>query len=462
VVAFGLVLPFVLAYLYVGLCLDRISRRTGTGRRWWAWVPPLNVLLPFRVAGRSTLWGLTFLLPPLNLATWTLVWAEVCARLQRPRKMAFAMLVPAVNLALLGTLAGLDPSRVSLALGLLACSIPVAGVSHAARHRARVEAQVRSLKHPDPRVRRAAASALAPAGEAVGVQALAESLKDPDPGVRAEAARALGQSGPAAAPAVPTLVAALADESDAVRGQAARALGAITREPAVPADLAVPALLQGAKGWADAPMPDVGLIDVLARMGPSAGPSLVAGLQDSDAGVRWHAAAALMRLGHAASAAAPALLAAMDDAQWTVRNAAGRALEEVVSKSDVPALAGALIAGSAETRYHVARALARVGPGAAAAVPTLGRALADPDWEVRTEAAWALAAVGPAARDALPALVAALRDENTEVRRSAAWSIGQVGGSGAAPALREALKDEDREVRDAAARVLARIEGAAR
>lgn len=456
--AVWLVLPFVLVHFYAGACLARIVKSTRAGTQWWAWVPLLNLLLPFRLAGRSVLWGVLFLLPPVNVVIWTLVWCDVCGRLQRPRWLALGMPVPLVNLALLGHLAGLTPPRLGLAFGLIVSSIPLATMSHAARHRVRLRDHIQGLHDADPSVRRRAASALASAREAGSVAALARALEDSDAGVRSEAARALGQLGPAAAPAAPALVGAMEDESSVVRGRAARALSAIAHEPVAAPDITVRALLEGVRGSGEALMPDAGLVDALAILGPPAVPHVVVALQDGDAGVRWHAAAALMRLGHAASETTPALLAAMNDAQWPVRNAAGRALEEVVVKSAVPALAEALRNPSAETRYHVARALARVGPGAAPATQTLTQILADEDWEVRMEAAWALAAIGPAARDAVPALIVALRDGNTEVRRSAAWSIGHVGGAqAAASALREALKDPDREVRDAAARVLERI-----
>lgn len=462
--AFLLVLPFVLLYVYVGVCLGKIVERAGAGRRWWAWVPPLSLLLPVRIAGRSLLWGVLFLIPPVNLVVWTLVWAEVCTRLQRPSWLAAGMPVPALNLALLGHLAGLAPPRLGLALGLIASSIPVAAASHAVRDRLRREDQIRELKDPDPQVRRQAATGLASAQASArgAVPALASALEDADVGVRSEAARVLVELGPAAAQAVPALLKALGDESGVVRGRAARALWTITHEAAAAPEVAAAALLEGAKGSGEALMPDVGLVDALASLGPPAVPHLAAALQDSDSGVRWHAAAALMQLGRGASEASPALLAAMEDAQWTVRNAAGRALEEVAVKSDVPALAHALQDPSSETRYHVARTLARVGPGAAPAVPALIEALADGDGEVRVEAAWALAAIGPRARDALPALIGALQDKNAQVRRSAAWSIGQVGGREAAVALRGALRDEDPEVREAVSRVLKRFEGGAR
>ena len=238
--------------------------------------------------------------------------------------------------------------------------------------------------------RRSAAAALA--GAAVpeaSVAPLSAALRDADAEVRRDAARALSGLGARASSAGPELQGLLARERDpAVRGAASRALVALGGPAlaAAPAAPLVGGLLDAARGSGERDMPDVALVDALAEQGHPAVPQVVAALRDGDAGVRWHAAAALMHLGRQAAGHAAALRAAMDDPVWIVRNAAGRALEEVCGPDDVPALAQAVGDPSVETRYHAARALGRQGLDAAPAVPALSAALRDEDWEVRTEA----------------------------------------------------------------------------
>jgi HEAT repeat protein len=463
-----LAISLLAVHVFVAACLQRVVRRSACAPAWWAWVPALNLVLPARLAGRSPAWCLLFLVPGLNVLVWALLWAEACDRLGRPAWLGLPMCVPVVNLAVLARLAGLSPARAVGALVLLlAVSVPAAVAAHRGGARSRAEAALRGMQDPDPAVRRSAAAALARAGSpSRALTGLAAALQDRDDGVRAEAARGLEMLGQGAAGAQLALVAALGDPSGVVRGRAARALEA-SGGGAPPSNVRVEplqrALLEAAREAGDGEMPDAGLVLALSRLGASATEPLAAALDDPDARVRWHAAAALMQLHRGARLAAPALRRAMDDPEWPVRNAAGRALEDVVDKQSVGLLAAALQDPSAETRYHAARALARIGPDSAPAVPVLTSALRDPDWEVRMEAAWALAAIGPAAAPAEPALLAALRDPDPQVRASAAWGVAGVASKASAvSALRQALADEDRQAREAAAGALARLEGRAR
>jgi HEAT repeat protein len=214
---------------------------------------------------------------------------------------------------------------------------------------------------------------------------------------------------------------------------------------------------RGALGW---PLPDADVVAALAAAAREDTGPLESALADADPGVRWHAAAAFVRLGPRGAAAVPALLEAMRDAEWNVRNAAGRALEEAVGPEHAELLTAALATPDVETRYHVARALARLGPAAGHAVPVLRETLADADAEVRMEAVWALAAIGPAAASAVPALLRALGDADAQVRAGAAWALAHVGaGRDAAPALEPLTHDPDRDVREAAEAARRRLAG---
>lgn len=91
-----------------------------------------------------------------------------------------------------------------------------------------------AVAHPDLRVRKSAAVALARIGTPAAVKHLWKALRDADPQVRAEAARAVKGKGFAAL-AMPLLSAAESEVDPAVKGEFYRALGRIGTPDAVQA-----------------------------------------------------------------------------------------------------------------------------------------------------------------------------------------------------------------------------------
>jgi HEAT repeat protein len=425
-----LLLPALLFHGFLGAALVTIARRLAVGPAAWAWLPGLNLALLLRVAGRAPAWALLFLIPGVNLAVWAAAWAEAAARVGRSPWLGIVMALPGPNLWALGSLAGL-PARVAVALGLaVLATLPVAWTTHTAVLRERVAS-------------------------------LARDLGAADAGVRRRAAVDLAALGPRAASARPSLQRAQDDAEAGVRGQAARALWLIGDDGSTPAaGPGVAALLEATRGSLGWPLPDADVVAALAVATREDPRALSSALTDADPGVRWHAAAAFVRLGRRGAAAVPCLLEAMRDPEWNVRNAAGRALEEAAGPEHAELLTAALATPDVETRYHVARALARLGPSAARAVSVLQDTLADADAEVRMEAVWALAAIGPAAASAVPALLRALGDADAQVRAAAAWALAHVGaGRDAALSLEPLSRDPDRDVREAAEAAGRRLAG---
>ncbi len=239
------------------------------------------------------------------------------------------------------------------------------------------------------------------------VPALVKALRRAGADERIEAAEDLGRLGPAAADALPELVALAEKAADPrLRLEAAKAVAGIAPKSAAGLPVLTTALGDRAGKVRKR------AAECLGDLGPGARPAveaLVKTAADPDPGVSWAALDALGQIGPDAEPAVPALIEALKDAR--VRAAAVDALGQIGRKARAagPALEKLLRGDDVAVRWAVASALVRVGgPGARAGVRyLLETATRDParNW---TDANNILMA--PAAREALPALLEAIGD----------------------------------------------------
>ena len=244
------------------------------------------------------------------------------------------------------------------------------------------------------------------------LQVLSAALEDKE--LRYFAVRAHTQLGPAAAPAVPQLLAHLEDDEGwSLNWDVAQALGSIGPSAAA----AGPKLIKHFR-WTDLDHETV--TEALLGIGPAAIPDLIETLrsQKCDKKVRIGVANTLGRFGRRAKSAVPALLGLFDDPSHLVRQAAAAALGEIGCQATtvVPALVGRLDDSRCAVRAEAARSLGCFRSKAGSAVEALVSALNDEYVDVRANAAGALKQIGPAARVALPALKEAMKDRNTYVQ----------------------------------------------
>ncbi len=240
------------------------------------------------------------------------------------------------------------------------------------------------------------------------LQRLAGRLESPSPGQRGDACRILGRLG--RADAVPLLVERLGDPDPAVRREAVGALADLGAVDVIPA---VAAAIEAANDWdnlratmalvrmgpasvgpvgsllrsARSPAMTKALLQVTARLGVAADPSLVRALAaHPDPEVRI---AALRALGSIAPEpeSVEVCLSAMDDPEWPARALAAWSLGRLGEERVVARLELAMGDSAYWVRHHVAEALAWLGaPGEAA----LRRGLAHDNPFVRDMAAQAL------------------------------------------------------------------------
>jgi HEAT repeat protein len=254
----------------------------------------------------------------------------------------------------------------------------------------------KSLRDPDVKVRRAAASALqmAPGQASEAAPELTSDLNDPDPNVRTLTAADLGRIGPPAKSAAPALCMLLKDTRPEVREMAAIALAKVDPENQAP----VPILIQA--------------------------------LENAMSVAHWDAPDALKGMGTYARGAVPTLehlLATDPDARF--RAAIVKILGPIQGSKSIPALVRVL---ERDDDVLVRRAaLDAINQ----LLPTAPKKLSE-------------SAIAP--------LIQALRDDDQQIRATAAEMLGSMGKQ-AKPALIAALKSQDLYIRQGAVRALARL-----
>jgi HEAT repeat protein len=323
-----------------------------------------------------------------------------------------------------------------------------------------VAALLKLAEHdPDPLVRLEAAKAAAgidPKNEAA-VPLLVEALKDKVGPVRKRAAECLGDLGPGARSAVPTLTKAVKDSDPTVSWAAIDALGQIGPD----AGPAVPTLVE-ALADADTRGAAVGALGQIGRKAQAAVPSLEKiVLKEDNGGLRWAAAAALVRIGGPGvkTGVRYILETATHDRErnWTD---ATNILMAPTSREALPALLDtvrdpAVRQLASETAAEVAVYLTK-DP-----LTDVKELLQDKDAGVRCVTAWVLhSARNVDLKEVLPVLQETLKATDPWARRQAARYLGRLGpyAKDAAPALSAALDDKDEDVRRAAAEALKSIQ----
>jgi HEAT repeat protein len=325
-----------------------------------------------------------------------------------------------------------------------------------------VPALVRSLKHPDERVRAEAAvdlGGLVPVARAA-VPALRKALADADDHVRLYAADALLRIAPGNANEVGIVLRLLHHRDAELR----RAAVSVLAEQPLTARLALPELAAVMLRDKDRNV-RASAAHALGNIGPgSASPSkaikalIQAVEKDSDAAVRARAIVALGRFGPEARPALPTIGAALADKE-SVAQAAVDALARFGTAA-VPVLQRVLSRSGRALRIDVLHLVRDLGPRARPVAPVLGRLLRHEEPHLRLLIAEALLAIdpeksGPNAVAVLLAL-ASEKDAPAGIFTRAIHALGRFGGRApcAVSALSKLLAHKDRRRRRRAAVVL--------
>ncbi|MGH9668655.1 MAG: HEAT repeat domain-containing protein [Terriglobales bacterium] len=84
---FLLLLPFVIAHLYVALCLRAVGNKILGSTSWKPWLPVANILYLCQLAQKPAWWILLTLVPILDVFIFILLWVGVARRVGKPAWM---------------------------------------------------------------------------------------------------------------------------------------------------------------------------------------------------------------------------------------------------------------------------------------------------------------------------------------------------------------------------------------
>jgi hypothetical protein len=96
------------AYVYFGLALSTIAKKTNTENPWLAWVPIANIILMLNIAKKPLWWIALMLIPLVNFVISIIVWMAIAEARNKPNWWGILLIVPGVNLIVPGYLAWSD------------------------------------------------------------------------------------------------------------------------------------------------------------------------------------------------------------------------------------------------------------------------------------------------------------------------------------------------------------------
>lgn len=85
-------------YIYLGITLSILARKTGTAGAGMAWVPILNMLLMCRIARKSGAFVLLFFVPLVNFVAIAMVWMSIARVRGKSPILGLLVLLPPINL----------------------------------------------------------------------------------------------------------------------------------------------------------------------------------------------------------------------------------------------------------------------------------------------------------------------------------------------------------------------------
>ena len=102
-IAYGVavLITFLVLYVLLAIALRRLAKKTKTRHAWFAWVPILNIILMFNIAGFSGWWVLLFIPFMIPIVGWIAgvifiiyLWMRIAKAVGKPDYLGLFIIIP--------------------------------------------------------------------------------------------------------------------------------------------------------------------------------------------------------------------------------------------------------------------------------------------------------------------------------------------------------------------------------
>ncbi len=94
-----------ITYVYMGITLMKIAKKTNTPNAWLAWIPIANAVLMLQIAKRPMWWIILMFIPLVNIVIGIMVWMDLAEAVKKERWWGILIIVPVVGIIVPGYLA---------------------------------------------------------------------------------------------------------------------------------------------------------------------------------------------------------------------------------------------------------------------------------------------------------------------------------------------------------------------
>ena len=106
--AVGMLILYILIYIYFACTLMIIANKTNTENSWYAWIPIVNLYLMCKIADKPGWWTILFFIPLVNFVIFIIIGMKIAEKRGNPSWLGILYVFPLLGLIVQGYLAFSD------------------------------------------------------------------------------------------------------------------------------------------------------------------------------------------------------------------------------------------------------------------------------------------------------------------------------------------------------------------